>query len=338
MSDKKVAFIINGGFGKNIQATAVVKAYYEKYPESTIYVLSSYPEAFVNLPFIKKFFPNQPLPYLYDELKEFELIDVEPYRDLEYSKGRTHIVDAWCKMINVDAPIDKRGLIELDIHEMNDAIATLARLNLPKERPLIAFQFQGGTSYYNAQDAQDMSRVKHYRDLSVQDAQKIVNGLTELGYIVLQISLPTEPQLDKCIHLETNKVTDPRKVFALLSNCAGLVTIDSFAQHAWAALGKSKAVVLWGGTNPTNLGYSSNTNLTSSRGKECKTLHCNRPDTFRFDVVGNGKVWTCKHKGKCMQFDAKEVIEALKANVPIQQAPQMQMGQPPQPPIPTPAQ
>lgn len=213
--------------------------------------------------------------------------------------------------------MEKRGIIELDIHEMNGALAIMNQLNPPKDRPLIALQFQGGTSYYNAQDALDLSRVKHYRDLSVQDAQKIVDGLNEAGYIPIQISLPTEPRLERCVQLDQKNVMNPRVIFALLNMCSGLISIDSFAQHAWTALGKSKAVVLWGGTNPINLGYTQNTNIVSSRGKECKTLHCNRPDTYRYDVVGNGRLWTCPNKGKCMQFDPKEVVETLKGNVPL---------------------
>lgn len=316
---KQFLFIVNGGLGKNLQSTAVVKALHDKHPDSEIYVMASYPEAFANLNFIKKYFPNQPMPYFYDEIRDFEIIEIEPYRNSEYSRGRMHIVDAWCKGMNIEAPMDKRGLIELDIHEMNTALSIISRLNLPKDRPLIGFQFQGGTSYYNANDALDMSRIKHYRDLSVQDAQKIVDGLNEAGYIPLQISLPTEPKLERCVQLDSQNVMNPRVIFALLNSCQGLISIDSFAQHAWAALGKTKAVVLWGGTNPINLGYTSNTNIVSARGKECNILHCNRPDTFRYDVVGNGRLWTCKHKGKCMQFDPKEVVETLKANVPIGQ-------------------
>lgn len=320
---KDFLFIVNGGLGKNIQSTAVVKALYDKYPDSNIYVMASYPEAFANLSFVKKYFPNQPMPYFYDEIRDFEIIEYEPYRSVEYSRGRCHIVDAWCKGIGIEAPIEKRGMIELDMHEMNVALSILANLNLPKDRPLIGFQFQGGTSYYNANDALDMSRIKHYRDLSVQDAQKMVDGLNEAGYIPMQISLPTEPRLERCVQLDQKNVMNPRIIFALLNQCQGLISIDSFAHHAWAALGKNKAVVLWGGTNPVNLGYTQNTNIVSSRGKECNTLHCNRPDTYRYDIVGNSRLWTCKHKGKCMQFDPKEVVETLKGNIPLKpQVPQ----------------
>lgn len=77
---KQFLFISNGGLGRNIQSTAVVKALHDKYQDSDIYVMASYPEAFANLPFVKKYFPNQPMPYFFDEIRDFEILDYEPYR------------------------------------------------------------------------------------------------------------------------------------------------------------------------------------------------------------------------------------------------------------------
>lgn len=324
---RKILFdTAGGGMGRQIVATAVAKQIKAKYPDCVLHVLTSYPEAFAGLPFVDKYFGGH-IPYFYDEHKDFEVLRAEPYLDLAYRSGREHLIDVWCRLLGVDAPKQKAGVLALDLHEKATGEKILGQV--PQGKKIVAIQWQGGTSYMHADQAQDPTRVKHYRDLSREAAQEIVSELGKLGYLVLQISLPSEPQLDGAFTLDRNQVVNPRYVFAVLERCHGLVAIDSFAQHAWTALGKEKAVVLWGGTNPSTLGYSGNCNLTSAPGKECPAIHCGRPDTYMGDVTGNGRVWTCPRKAACMGFDPKMVVEAVKAAVPL--------SMPSMPPVPGPA-
>ena len=46
---KKINPRFSGGLGKQIMATAVLKALRAKYPEAVIHAMSSYPEALTNL-------------------------------------------------------------------------------------------------------------------------------------------------------------------------------------------------------------------------------------------------------------------------------------------------
>ncbi|HNW35118.1 MAG TPA: hypothetical protein PKM25_09320, partial [Candidatus Ozemobacteraceae bacterium] len=140
-------------------------------------------------------------------------------------------------------------------------------------------------------------------------AQEIVNLIRKKGFAVLQISLPTEPTLQDVIALDTQSVTPTRRLFALLEKCNGLVAIDSFAGHAWAALGKAGAVRLWGYSNPASYGYAGDNNLTATV-KRCKTPHCNRPETHIGDFIGNGEPWACPFDAECMEFDPKVVADA----------------------------
>ena len=110
-----------------------------------------------------------------------------------------------------------------------------------------------------------------------------------------------------------------RYLFALLDKCDNGLFIDSFAQHAWIALGKKDATVLWGGTNPVNLGYSDNNNLFNK--SACDNLHCNRPDTYLFDFVGNDQLWKCPFNAKCMKFNSDYVVESFLKNAEKQLKP-----------------
>jgi len=312
---KKILFDTRGGgLGRQIVATAVAQQIRAKYPDAVLHVLTSYPEAFAGLPGIDKYFGGH-IPYFFDEHKDFEVFGVEPYLDLAYRQGKEHLIDVWCRMLGVDAPKRKAGILTLDMHEKATGAKILSQL--PKDRKVIAIQWQGGTSYMHAGEAQDPTRVKHYRDLDQATAQAVVNALSQMGYVVLQIGLPSEPQLENAVTLDRNQVVNPRYVFAVLDLCDGLVAIDSFAQHAWSALGKKSAVVLWGGTGPTGLGYSDNSNLTAAKAKDCPTPHCGRPNTYLGDFVGNGRVWTCPRSAVCMAHDPATVVEAVKQAVPL---------------------
>ncbi|GEM_PF-1479193 len=302
-----------GGLGKQIMATAVLKALRSQKPNAVIHAMTSYPEAFTNLEFIDRTYPLNIVPHFYEDHKDYSVMEVEPYTDIQYRKGEFHLIESWCKMLGIQAPSNLAGIIELSEEEKN--VAQQIKMQWKIDRPLVAFQPFGGTSYYSPQEAQNPIRPQHYRELKKETAQAIVNYLVELGYAVLHIGLPTEPELQNCLRLSDKEPMNPRYIFALLNICDHGIFIDSFSQHAWVALGKSNAIVLWGGTNPKTLGYTTNKNL--SQPESCTNIHCNRPNTFMFDFGGNGQHWRCVVGGKCMKFDPKVVItEFLKTNSP----------------------
>jgi ADP-heptose:LPS heptosyltransferase len=324
---KEILFRLGGGLGKQIMGTAVAQAIKDAHPDSVLHVQTSYPRAFQGLDFVDRLYPGMPLPYFKEEHDGFEIIAPEPYLHLGYREKKVHLIKAWCEMAGVKPPEEIRGIIRLNSHEI--ALAK-QRMGVPEGKKVIAFQPWGGTAYTQAQEANDPTRIKHTRDLPFETAQKIVVGLVKAGYIVVQISLPTERRLEGAIPLEqiTGRVDvqDPRHVFAVLSACHGFLGIDSFGVHAWNALGKKAAVVLWGGTSSSVLGYPTDKNLTHET--KCPTPHCHRPDAALGDVIGDGITWTCPRDNECMSFDAERVVReviksypmATPAQVPAQEA------------------
>lgn len=308
---KKILFRTGGGFGKQIMATRIVEMIKDRYPDSILHVQTSYPEAFANIPGVDKYFPYNVIPYFYEEHKDFEIMEAEPYIDIDYRQGHIHLIAAWCKMLGLQPPEKMCGQINLDDEEIEMGKRVFVENKI--DRPVVAVQFFGGTSYYSPQEANDLMRPKHYRDIKVETAQEIVNLLVEKGFIVLQISLPTEPQLQNCLRLGDKDVANPRFIFSVLNQCQHAILIDSFAQHAWAALGKENAIVLWGGTDPKTLGYPTNINLANK--ELCTNLHCGRPNTWLSDFRGNGSPWKCVINGKCMAFESKKVVEKHEESV-----------------------
>ena len=312
-----------GDLGTQIMGTAVAKQIKTQHPNSALHVQTSYPEAFANLPAVDKYFPASPMPYFYDEHRDFEILHVDPYSRLAFRSGKQHVIDAWCDALGFKAPAERRGTINLTRAERDVAARVLS--GIPQGAKVVAVQFFGGTPCYSPDQAQDPTRTRHYQSLPVETAQAVVDEINKLGMIPLQIGLHTEPVLKNCMHVSPKSVMGLRFVCAVLEKCSHLIAIDSFAQHAWAALGKDKALVLWGGTNPVTLGYLGNTNLTAAKAAECK--HCGRPDMSMGDVSGNGNPWQCPGDGACMAaFTPTEIVETFKGL--IGQTPQAQEPKP----------
>lgn len=90
------------------------------------------------------------------------------------------------------------------------------------------------TSYYSPQEANNPTRPQHYREMKPELAQEVVDYLVNLGYAVLHIGLPTEPQLQNCLRLSDKDPMNPRYIFALLNKCQygkqGIMHISTLQQ------------------------------------------------------------------------------------------------------------
>lgn len=151
------------------------------------------------------------------------------------------------------------------------------------------------------------------RTLPVDSAQKIADNLKDKGYCVWSIQYPQQIQLSNVnIPLMDIKNNNPilmsqRYLFALIKLCKTTICIDSFVQHACAALNK-KAIVLWGGTNPQNLGYKEHQNIFQ---EVCPTPFCSRPNSFLFDGEHMGNVWECPYDEKCLEYKPEKISKLI---------------------------
>jgi hypothetical protein len=321
---KGILFRVNGGFGKNIMATAVCRAIKRAHPDIPLHVQASYPDAFVGLDEVEKVYPQVPSPDFYDLHRDFEILDAEPYAAHDYRRGGEHLVNVWCRRLGIkpkawtkaeceDLKHSTVGTIRLARHEKRAAEQILGVIRQQAAgRTVVAVQWIGGTSTYAPGEAQNPNRVSQVRELPQEVAQALVDALAADGHFPLVIGLPTEPRLQNCLTLlDGHEQAFPlRVVLAVLALVDGLVSVDSFAPHAWAALGRSHAVVLWGATRPDNLGYESNTNIKPPANC-CPMPGCNRPETHLGDWIGNGTVWTCPHDAACMAYNAKEIAKRV---------------------------
>ena len=66
MGEKYVIWHVQGGLGKNVAATALIKDLKNKYPERKLILVCSYPELFLNYNEIHKVYAIGNHPYFYE--------------------------------------------------------------------------------------------------------------------------------------------------------------------------------------------------------------------------------------------------------------------------------
>ena len=99
--DNYVIFNPEGGLGKIISSTAVIKSIKEKYPDHKIVVLTPWPEVYLNNPRIHRVYKSGITPYFYRDYLEGRdsiVLRGEPYFNTNHLYGRNHLIQSWCEL------------------------------------------------------------------------------------------------------------------------------------------------------------------------------------------------------------------------------------------------
>ena len=216
---------VDGGIGRCIAFTGALR--------EPVDVITTYPGLFFNHPLVRRVYPPS-TPYLYDRIKEADYLHPEPYNLPAYYRDEKHLVSCFSLILNGD---DQFAYPEIHLTENEKAVA---RSKVSKKTAL--FQPFG-------------SQVGGARALSLAYAQRIVDRLTADGFEVVLVE-------NKPCGLKGVKYVNatPREIIAMVPFVGKLVGIDSFLQHAAAAL-KVPMTVFWASTLPEQLGYDIHTNI-----------------------------------------------------------------------------
>lgn len=241
---KNIIFSINGGIGKSIIATAVCRAIKKTYKEHNLIVLTGYPEVFIGNPNVYRVYRSGMAPYFYDDfIRKDEVIFMcdEPYLSSKYLSKKFHLSEAWCDILDVKFDGDKPELY------LNPIEINKTRFQSPTGKPVLIFQPFGGGS----KDVQ----YSWNRDIPPHQAQMIANTLSQ-KYHILQFCREDQIKLQNVQHIHAPF----RDMFGLILNSQARLGIDSFMQHAAAALNK-ETTVCWITNSPTVFGYKKNKNI-----------------------------------------------------------------------------
>lgn len=286
----------NGGIGKHLCGTTLLRHIQNKDPEAKLIVVSGFPEVFLHNPRVYRNLHHM-TSYIFDDyINGTDLRAGDPYSLIEYYHGKEHINKLFPKSMRFDGMNED---IYPEIYLSPDEIREAEDIIKQSNKPIITFQPTGGN--------QKVGQVKDPRsftgrDLTQERAQKIVDLLKD-EYNILHIRLPHEYAL-KDVRAQEWPI---RKFIALLPYVRAHIGIDSVMMHAAAAF-KKPGLIFWGNTNVHNLGYDHFVNVFRDK---CSTPMCGRPHVGIADIVPEGG-WICPYGQVCNKYEESEIEEYIK--------------------------
>lgn len=211
---------INGGLGKCIMATTVIKNYKLQFPKAKVVVVSGYPEVFLHNPDVYRNFKFE-TPYLWVDYygnPDWKVFAQDPYLEPAWIKNNPkHLTQIWTEMLGA-AYKQKTPLLYFSSAEVDE----LQRM-IQVDKPLIVVQSTGGS----IPSARSWTRNPPHDEFEAYLAKHL-----DKNYI-LHVCLPDTPVLQNVNQRVENM--DRRKAMALFYYANEVVGIDSYSLHARAA-------------------------------------------------------------------------------------------------------
>ena len=292
-----IVLIVEGGIGKEICATGALRQLRAQSSEREIVVISGQPDPYHFNPNVTRHLRFGLTLNFWDEYviaKKATIAKVDPYATTDYIQKKKHITEIFCDLVGVPCKHREDCLPEIFLTRKEIKRAETCVKSLKK--PLMLIQIQGGPV---PKQGEQPSR-QWARGLDKDVAADVVKAMSKTHH-VMQIGAPTQPQIPGAQQMQLSL----RDVFALASKADKVLCIDSFLQHACAALG-TKATVCWMSTDPKVLGYDLHDNIT---GELCSTPHCHRPALF--DIGDSGQPWECPYGEICTEFSSEVILASL---------------------------
>ena len=265
---KKCLINVEGGLGKNIMLTSILKEFKETKGYDEVYVISPYFDVFKACSAVTDAFPPMQ-GTLYQELVLDEDCDIywkEPYSNQKFIKKQCHLFEAWAEEFGFE--LTNSGMDYIPC--LDQIIAAYPKLGEVVQQKKAEWnnnycivQFNGGQSPLGPMKDQQGNPVPYHDNQesikrNYYKGEVIVQKLKERypDATVVYFALPNEPTLEGTV-----KVEIPYLAYALLADDAkAIVCIDSSLQHL--ATGRCKDItVIWGETRPEHFGYNINNNV-----------------------------------------------------------------------------
>jgi hypothetical protein len=286
---KTVVFFLQGGIGKHIAATAIAENISKNYPDRKLIVICPYPEVFLNNPFIYRVYRSNTAQYFYEDFikdKDTIFLGNEVYQSNEYTVQNKHIIESWCNMFNLKYTNENPRLF------LNDAEMIDVTKKYNRNKPILVIQTNGGG---------EGSGYSWSRDLPPFLAQDIINTLKD-KYHIYHLARQDQQSYEHVEKINTHW----REIFGLLMLSQKRLFIDSFAQHACAAL-MLPSVVCWIGTSPDKLGYNIHKNIIA---KDSASIFTHNIDGIILEKEFVGIPHQCNYKLD-QAFNKQEILSYL---------------------------
>lgn len=241
-----IIFQVDGGLGKNIMATAMVKVMKKRYKNANIIVVSPFPDVFLNNPDVFEVYqPAQSnglyLKYVKD--KKCKIFVGEPYRQSDFiTEKPIHLFNTWCELFGLRYNNEQPQiyLTQPEIDYFKPYYKT--------DKPILAIQPNGGPQGLGFQ-------YSWTRDIPEPNILELIEHYKN-DYTIIHIK-----REDQKVYPDTLQALDGfRSIAILLQLASKRLLIDSFAQHLASSL-DLKSTVCWITTKPEVFGYRLHDNI-----------------------------------------------------------------------------
>lgn len=291
--EKYIVWHIEGGLGKNVAATALVLSIKEKYPDRKLIMCVSYPEVFLNNPFVDRVYSLNNLAYFYQDYiegKDTLIFRQEGYHQNSHIHKKQHLIKSWCDLLELEYT---KQTPQLFFNLVQQRIINLWKT----DKPTLLIHTNGGP-------LQDEKIYSWTRDIPPYIGQQIIDKYKE-KYRIIQVC---RNKLEVLLGVD-EAYYDPMtnyELFTLVASTDKRVLIDSSLQHVAAAL-NLPSTVLWIGTSPKIFGYSQHTNIEANPPEYTPKLI----NSYLYDYSFSGEVAECPYYDVKKIFDLDKIYNSI---------------------------
>jgi hypothetical protein len=290
--EKFLIWHIEGGLGKNIAATSLIEDLYKKYADRKLILVVSYPEIFLNNPYIHRVYRVGSTQYFYDDFikdKDTLIFRQEPYFQSGHITQDKHLIHNWCDILGIEYRFQTPQFYP-------NAVQKTIVSAYQRQKPIMLIQTNGGG--LNSSLGYSWSRDIPYH-LSHAIAERYSND-----YHIIQIAKPNSQLIPNAEHI-THQTSNFEQL-SILAASQKRILIDSFMQHAAAGMGLP-STVLWIGTSPVNYGYKIHNNIVANEPRGNNKMI----DSYIFEYQFDGIVHECPYDDFSEMFNVNQILNLI---------------------------
>jgi hypothetical protein len=287
-----IIYQVDGGLGKSIMATAILKIIKKEYKKANIIVITGYPDVFIGNPNANKVLHQQQAVGLYKSYihnKDTKVFISDPYSTSDFITESNHLLKIWCNMYGLKY---NGELPEIFLSKgEKEYFAPFYKL----DKPIMAIQPNGGA-------VGQPLKYSWTRDLPASLVNEVVSQFKD-NYAILHIKRDDQLTYENTI----GALDSWRSIAIMLTLSTKRLLIDSSSMHVATAL-NLPSVVGWIGTNPRVFGYDLHTNIMANE----PTKEVNVESNSYTKHLLYEDISTLPYNNFSEIFDTQTIINALK--------------------------
>ncbi len=290
MSSKFLIWHVEGGLGKNVAATSLLSSLKKHYPDRKLILVCSYPEIFLNNPYVDRVYTLGNTPYFYENYiqeRDTLIFRHEPYNETAHIRKNKHLIESWCNLLEIPFNNQTPQLYPNYAQKINTK-------KWLRGKPVIVLQTGGGPL-----------TSPHYYSWTRDMPEEIANFIVEKyhqSFHIYHITRPSGYTLPNVERIDKNMPA--MELFGMLTVANKRFLIDSALQHAACAI-NLPATVFWVGTSPVVFGYKIHNNIIP----KVAPVKNNLILSYLFDYQFDNNLHECPYNDVSEIYDLDSLIE-----------------------------